>query len=385
MIETKPAPNALTVWSLMRGQTVLDVDLAAPWKRNGDTPFWLSRSSWGMAAMVDALAEAHKCPINVWIPEYFCDQAIWPMRQRAAVLHFYPVDREARPDWSRIELRGPGPTVFFLVHFFGHPSDGVRARQVCDAANALMVEDATQALGPAPGIGETGDLVFYSPWKFFEVPNGSLMLIWPRAGTWVEAISRAVEALGDKVAPGLQWARDAAISKIPRSDRRSRSFDGSVHGFFRDAATVPISKRPKASPVSKPILATIDIADVGRKRRENNSAIRAFFDGLPGWEPLVADPAQGPLRSVFRLDTPQRASDAHDALRRVGVVAEGWPTLPPEVDEADAQAAVLRRTVLNLPCHQGLTPSILVEALQEAETQMRTLKRFIRLSNRLRP
>jgi len=366
-IHTAPEPTFRSAFAIIRnGRLGLDTQAAQPWTRPGDKAIWLSRSSWGMAALVDALFEANDRAVTAWLPEYFCDQALWPMRQRQVVLRFYPVDRWARPEWNRIDIAGPGPTLFFLVHFYGHPSDGVQARSVCDATGALLVEDAAHALGPAKGIGEVGDFVFYSPWKFFEAPNGAAFVIRPRAVDWAAAIQKSVDKLGSSFAPGLGWVKNVAMLKVAHVDPK-RFSRGRPGDFFLDLSSRPMPPRPMASPIASMTLPAVDTSEARRRRQENDAAIREFFEGRPGWEPLIADPAPGPMRSVFRLDSPERASAAHDALRAVGVRAEGWPALPPEIVDPTSQAKLLRRTLLNLPCHQGLKPSALVEALRRAK------------------
>lgn len=362
MIETRPWMGARDLWSVL-SRPILpdDAKLARHWAQDGDRPFWFSRSSWGMAAVADALAEHLGRDVRVWVPEYFCDQALWPIRQQRTSFHFYPVDDRGRPAWERLDTKTAPPDLFLLVHFFGHASDDVQARAFCDQHGALLIEDATQVLGPDGVIGREGDFVFYSPWKFFPVPNGALMLVRPRARRWLEPVSRAMARLGTASSPGFQWLKQAALSKLPRAGAQS------IHGdFFGDPEVVEMPLRPRPSPVSKPVFASVNLADAGRRRRENDAATRAFFAGLPGWQPFDETPASGPIQSVFRLNSPELASAAHDALREVGVRVGSWPGLPPEVSDPQSHAVRLRRTVLSLPCHQELTPARLVDAFRRS-------------------
>jgi hypothetical protein len=365
VIATKPWFGLREVGSILSHPvTPPDARLAAQWAGEGDTPFWLSRSSWGMAALADAARAGLGRDVRVWLPEYFCEQALWPLRQRPVDLHFYPVDERARPDWGRIGKGEPPPDIFYLTHFFGHANDHAQARAFCDARGALLVEDGTQALGPDAVIGQHGDVVFYSPWKFFPVPNGALMLIRPRAAAWIEPVEQAIKALGAGVSPGLQWLKESALSHAP-GGRRGPGGAG-AGDYFIDPQIDAMPQRPRPSPVTKPVLATVSLAETGRRRRENDAAVREFCLALPGWQAFDPTPSQGPMRSVFRLDSPERADAAHAALRQAGVVAEGWPGLPPEVAAPTSQGVRLRRTVLNLPCHQDLTPGVLTGALQRS-------------------
>lgn len=362
MIETRPWMGARDLWSVL-SRPVLpdDAKLARPWALEGDTPFWLSRSSWGMAAVADALASEFDREVRVWVPEYFCDQALWPIRQQRTCFHFYPVDDRGRPDWARLDPTAARPDLFLLVHYFGHASDSAQARAFCDETGALLVEDATQALGPDAVIGREGDFVFYSPWKFFPVPNGALMLARPRAHARLDAVGQALARLGAARSPGFQWLKQAALSKVPRGGPRAIPGD-----FFGDPVVTAMPLRPMPSPVSKPVFAGVRLEETARRRRENDAAARSFFAGLRGWRPFDETPSSGPMQSVFRLDSPDRARAAHDALRAVGIRVGSWPGLPPEVSGPQSHAVQLRRTVLSLPCHQDLKPDRLTEVLRQS-------------------
>ncbi len=358
---TKPEPRAADVWNCVtRSIRFPRKSFAAAWSRPGDTPIWLSRSSWGMAAVADAVAEKLGREVNFWLPEYFCDQALWPLRQRRVALHFYPVDPHARPDWRQIEATKTPADLFLLVHYFGHSNDSTAARAFCDDRKCLLIEDAAQALGPYQNIGEAGDVVLYSPYKFFQVPNGALMMIRPRAAAWVEPISAAVARLGNASALGLKWMKG-----FVRPAREETNFH-TPEAFFFDPPTLPMGPKPKASPVSKPILSSVSLEEAAARRRQNDEAIRAYFRGQPGWEPLFREPSGAPMRTAFRVDSPERAASAFAALRTAGVRAEGWPTLPPEVRDPNSWAVKLRRTAMYLPCHQDLSLEAIHLALDQS-------------------
>jgi hypothetical protein len=342
-----------------------DGKLAAPWTRGGDEAIWLSRTSWGMAALADALAEKNGRDVRIWLPEYFCEQALGPMRERCTQFDFYPVDERGRPNWDSFPVDGPQPDLFFLVHFFGHASDHVEARRFCDETGALLVEDATQALGPDTVIGRVGDIVLYSPWKFFAVPNGAVMIIRPGAQQWLAPIRQAVANLGHRLSPGLQWLKQSLRARLWSS---ASAAPGCEEGdFFIDPHVDDMPQRPKPSPVSKPVLAGVDLKETGRRRRQNDAAIRDFFGDVPGWDPFDPVPAHGPLGSAFRLASPGDADRANSALRRAGLDAGGWPALPPEVANLHSSVGLrLRQTVLIVPCHQELAPKQIVDMLRSS-------------------
>jgi hypothetical protein len=342
--------------------------LCAPWRREGDFAFWLSRSAWSFAAIADALIATRQGRPVFLVPEYFCDTALGPLRQRAIDLRFYPVGADGWPDWTKIEAAGGRVDFFLLVHFFGHASNGARARQFCDARNAILVEDATHAMGPSPGIGESGDFVCYSPWKFFPIPNGAVLIRRPDCPLAPEPLIAAMHGLGDRSSPGLGWVRRSFSAACDRwLGRAPKSFP--ANDFFADPLATPMPQRPRAAFYAAQILMTYDVAEAARGRRENDAAIRRHFSGAVGLRPFAARP-DGPWRSVLRADGPESAARAHDALRAAGIEAECWPPLPPEVKGHESEAQRLRRTLVCLPCHQGFTPDQISEALRRSGVGM---------------
>jgi len=365
MIEAMPWPDLGDLLRLVSHPIPpRDEKLAQPWMLEGDRPTWLSRSSWGMAALARVVAEKTGREARIGLPEYFCEQALWPLRRERPLLHFYPVDERGWPDWEKLEGQGPPPDLFYLVHYYGHANDHARARAFCDRTGALLVEDATHALGPDSEIGLDGDVVFYSPWKFFPTPNGALMLVRPRGAALIAPLAAVLASMGRGVAPGLQWIKAAA--RLMAAGDRTGGWTRQASDFFRGLPIEPMAVRPLASPVSKPVLARQDLAEVARRRRENDAALRRRLLEIPGWAPFDPVPSQAPMRSAFRTQSPEQTAEAYVALRRAGIQADGWPTLPPEVLERGSSGVRLRRTVLNLPCHQGLTPERILAAVDRS-------------------
>ncbi|HEY3949447.1 hypothetical protein [Phenylobacterium sp.] len=372
MIDAKPWPDARDLWALLHNPLPDGRRLARAWSRDGDTPVWLSRSAWGMAALGAAMAARLGREVRVWLPDYFCGEALLPLRAQRATITFYPVDSRGRPDWAWLRAQPTAPDILFLVHFFGHASDGAEARRFCDAAGGLLVEDATHAIGPSNGIGVDGDVVFYSPWKFFQTPNGALMLLRPRAEAWAEPVGRALAGFGRAVSPGLQWLKQAVRTRAAGASRQGGFPASSPEDYFVDVEFESMPLRPRPSPVTGPWLAGVDLAAAAARRRANDAALRDYLADLPGCAPFDAEPAHGPLRSAFRLASPEQASAAYARLRAAGIEAQPWPGLPPEVTDPKSIAVQLRRTVLNLPCHQGLTPDELIAALERSGLKARS-------------
>jgi hypothetical protein len=313
------------------------------WMRPNDDAFVLSRTCWSMCALVEATSRLRGRPARVLLPEYFCDQTLWPLRHTPAKIEFYPIDSEMQPAFEQI---GAGPEtvdLFFLVHYFGNAIDASRARTFCDQIGAYLVEDATHAIGPIDGIGEMGDIVLYSPWKFFPIPNAGLMMVRPRAAPLRDTISIAVSGLGDSTAHGFNWIRQS----LERSLNSLLPGTPALRGEFADVtATVPLVMRPVPSPLAMRWLSTVNIEKIAKRRMANDRAVRKFFSSFPSCRPLFKNQASAPWRSTILFASPATAANVYAILRECGIEAEAWPPeLPSEVSNKFGNAFSIRSTL----------------------------------------
>ena len=62
--------------------------------------------------------------IIVWIPDYFCNSSLRPLRAFNVKLVFYPVNQKLEPDYKacRNLAENNPPDLFILVHYFGCPT-----------------------------------------------------------------------------------------------------------------------------------------------------------------------------------------------------------------------------------------------------------------------
>ncbi len=339
-----------------------DEALARPWRRGDEAAFWLSRGAWALQAIVLWWEKTRGARRPVfWLPDYFCNGSTAALRQGGARLVFYPLGTDLEPDWPACRERAATtpPDLFVLVHYFGRPADGPRARDFCRASGALLIEDAAHALGPAPGIGEVGDFVFYSPHKVLAVPDGSVLLM---TGGDTQAMGDVVTGLGDRPPAPWGWlakrlAQRAMPAALLRALTRRRG-----PAFADDPPYVPIAPTTAPSALARRLLARqADRLDAfARRRRENARALAKALEGRPGWRVLASDGEAAPYRLVLRCDD---AEAVFRQLRRRGCPVESWPDLPPEVlakPGAHAAAIALRGSLLLLPVHQTAEAESLV-------------------------
>ena len=182
MLTQAPLPTWLNLFRALLRRTPSDVALVAPWHREGEAAGWLSRSAWSLALI--ALWRTSRVPtrtVTVWLPDYFCNASLIPLRQTSVKLLFYPVTKAMEPDFSicrRLADAAP-PDIFVLVHYFGKPTSTASAVEFCKHHCAWLIEDAAHVLRPVNGVGNAGDFVLYSPHKHLPIPAGAVLVVRP--------------------------------------------------------------------------------------------------------------------------------------------------------------------------------------------------------------
>ena len=326
-----PLPGRRELWALIAGAAPDDATLAAPWIGDGDRPHFFSRAAFGLAAVV----AAHRAP-RLFLPDYFCNSATLPARERGARLVFYPIDEALSPDWAKVETLAAAakPDLFLQVHYFGFPTDLAPARAFCDRHGAALIEDAAHAVMPGSGIGHTGDYVLWSLHKHLAIPDGGLLVARNGApvatlpGPAPDAVAWLAKRLLQRGAPWL-------ASRLRRT----------APPFERDPD--PASPGPPAlSQAARRMIAASDPRRIADERIAGDLALRETID-LPPLLPM-SDGSWAPYRAVFRGN----ARD-YDRLAAAGLPVETWPDLAPEIRAAPgshATAVALRNSLLTVPC-----------------------------------
>ena len=364
MITMTPLPRWLDLSAaLLPGSGPDDGALAEPWRRGGEAAFWFSRSAWALQAIVLWWESLHGRRPSLWLPDYFCNHPTAPLRRSETRLVFYPVGDDLEPDWGEcrtMAAAGP-PDLFVLVHYFGLAADAGRARAFCDAEGALLIEDGAHALGPSAAIGGNGDFVFYSPHKLLALADGGLLLVRdPAQAQAMAAASNNTGWNGLRAPNWWPWTAKRMVQKILPAAVGGRLLRRRMLPFEEDPPFARLDQRTRITPLSRRMIAKasrqLDAAAAARRR--NAEALARSLDGLAGCRPLAGGEGGQetvPYRLVLRFDDPAAAAACYDDFRKLGLPAESWPDLPPEVlghPRRHATAIKLRRTQLLLPVHQ---------------------------------
>jgi hypothetical protein len=365
MITGVPVPSWRQLAALA-GRAPDPAALAAPWCRAGEQAIWFSRSSWSLHALAVAWMARHGRAPKVWVPDYFCNGSLDPLRRSGVELTFYPVIEALEADWGAcrvLAVSGP-PDLFLLPHYFGRPSAAAPARAFCDEVGALLIEDAAHGLRPTPAMGGHGDFVLWSPHKLLPVPQGGLLVCR-------HPDRLAIDVPGGAAPSIAPWLLKRLVQKVVPGRLLPTPGRSAPQRFADDPQAATQPETPRMAPGASILLAAAlqSLAEVERRRRDIALGLLPVLEQRSGWRCVVDPAVDTPYRLVMRCQSPALAAQRFSEYRAAGVPVEAWPDLADEVlsqPEKHADALLLRRTILCFPVHQGVVLGELVRRCRAA-------------------
>ena len=144
-IPSAPLPQ---VRDLLKGLTAPAFEGEA-WYGKGEGKYavrFYRRGSFALAAGVNAWRRAQgAAAVTLWVPDYFCNEALEPLRTATVSLRFYPIREDLTPDYGFLEDALPlaaHPQVFLLVHYFGFANSLDEASKFCQRHRVALLEDS---------------------------------------------------------------------------------------------------------------------------------------------------------------------------------------------------------------------------------------------------
>ena len=135
-----------------------------------------TRTSWIIFFLANY--KSLKSQATVWLPSYYCEEAIYLLRLSKINIFFYDIDKNFFPDFNSIKKleKNSKPDLIIFCHFFGKNCFHSIFKDLSIKYKAWLVEDATHVLSPENNIGNYGDFIVYSPYKFFPIPFGAIVV-----------------------------------------------------------------------------------------------------------------------------------------------------------------------------------------------------------------
>lgn len=302
-----------------------------------------SRARDGLAAGLRALGVGPGS--RVLVPAWHHGSEVQAVRTVGATCVFYAVGPDLAPDPAELEAlldKHHDVAALHLTHYLGFPQDAARWRGWCDRHGLLLVEDAAQAwLATLDGVrtGSVGDLSVWCLYKTYGLPDGAAVVGAPTTHGLPVAVGSVPLARRH-----ASWL--AQTTGRPRSRRHRAAYDADA-----DFATGVLAA---ASGATRRLLPRVVRQDAAGPRRAHYSCLLEIaghvvprpFDVLPaGAVPFVFPVAVRDKAAVL-------AAFADEGCRALDL----WSVPHGDLPVAEHQhAAWLRRHVVGLPVHQGLS------------------------------
>ena len=312
---------------------------------------------------------------RVLVPAYHCEAMVEPVLWAGAEPAFFNINEDLTVDMADLEARmGADVKAMLAVHYFGFEQDLAPVAELCAQRNVVLIEDCAHCFfgGDADRpIGSTGDFAIASLRKFFPLLEG---------GCLVSARSdlSGLHLRPDSLLSGLKgiyrmldratyYGRLPALAPVIHAVERARAKGTTVNGGGGEAAGVeptagdirfPREAAERGIPaLERLLLQRFNMDTLASRRVLSFRRIEAGLSGLPGCRPLrphghATAPYLFPLW-VDDLTTRFAAlEDAAIPMQRFGQ----FPWAGMNTDDFKV-AGALSRHVVQISCHQSLTPT----------------------------
>ncbi|MFE8597871.1 DegT/DnrJ/EryC1/StrS family aminotransferase [Archangium violaceum] len=327
---------------------------------------------------------------EVLMPAYHHGVEVEAVADAGATPRFYRVGSRWDVDVEDVERRiGPNTKALYLTHYAGFPGPAEEMRRIADKHGLPLIEDCALSLLSADGsvpLGTTGDIGIFCLYKTLPLPHGGALVVnGPRQYSLPEpptppitsTLSHTISALlqnlelrGGRFGRGLRgFIRSLGKGAVKAADIQ-RVATGTQH-FDRRHVDLGMS------PFARRIAQAQDLEAIVERRRRNY-----FF--LLGRLRDVSPPLFNQLPAgVSPLFYPLVVEDKAEVLARLharGIEAiDFWRHMHPACDaSAFPEVMQLRRSIVEIPCHQDLSPEVMAEvalAVRGALTQDRRTRK----------
>ena len=366
MITFAPLPRWKDLLKLLIPKKIDDEKLSAPWRRDGDKIVWFSRTAWSLQTIIvwweNVFPKKTPC---VWLPGYFCNQSLWPLRQTSARIVFYPILEDLTPDWEACERLAleKKPDIFILTHFYGLVSDVEFTHKFCTKYKSIMVEDAAHMLVPTQEVGKFCHFILYSPHKMFSLPHGALCVIRPSLTRYIHTMNaegkdfKDISNVNKYQSPlVIVWIIKKVIQKIMGN---YISKNKKIKSYEEDGTSSFMAPNKKMSYASKKLLYFMLTEIPGYIHHRQECA--KIWDDLLKENKVAVDRVFStkydiPYVAVYSSVNNDAQQIYYDLSKKKWPVSS-WPDLPPEIRASPNQhpsTIHFRNNMLIFPVHQTL-------------------------------
>ncbi len=310
-----------------------------------------------------------KKQVVCWVPDYFCAETLGKLKEDWLLFVYYPVNRTLEPEWSVLKgiYGGENPDFFLFVHYFGVRCDVERARQFCDKAGCLLIEDCAHVLYPHEKVGVRGDFAIYSPHKSLGISDGAVLCVNETKAfdkkEITEQLNRQYDTL-DARGRTLLWRIKRAAQLVTHKGG-TIPYTSGVHFGEPVEKAYPEERISKYAEKLLRAYSKTMFAETAYKKRLNLDMYDFLLkEECPELRQIVDEKTECPYYAVFSIENVKNKDELLKNLLRKGYLLRSWPDLPlalkkePELHQA---AFDLSQNMLCLPIHAQTNPQELVK------------------------
>jgi perosamine synthetase len=310
---------------------------------------------------------------EVLVPAYHHGVEIEALVDAGATVKFYRVGKRWDVDLEDVERQITSKTkALYLVHYAGFPGPVAEMKALAEKHGLPLIEDCALSLLSADGerpLGSTGDVGIFCLYKTLPVPNGGAMVINgakgyaipeppapPTTSTFSHTISALLQNLELRGGGFGRFVRSAVRGmgrRTVKTAKIERVATGTQH-FNRAHVDLGMS------PLTRRIALAQDLAKIVELRRRNYFYLMGRLRDVS--TPLFHQLPPGTCPLFYPLIVDDKA-EVMARLRARGIESiDFWRYFHPACEASRfPEVAELRRTVLEIPCHQDLSPEVMAK------------------------
>ena len=355
--------------------SVDDNKILAPWLKGDDFGFLLSRSAWSLSIIAQIRHLVTKSEVCVWLPDYFCNSSIAPLRELDTNLVFYPILDDGSPNievCNELLNQYSSPDLFIVVHYFGYLVDLKETSEFVEAHKSWLIEDAAHILLPNEKLGIYSHYLIFSPHKFLPIPQGAILVV-KRDKLKKEynlkplqfqscyedlLINTKKNNLID-----LTWVMKRSLQKLGFNNPLRKKENFSSDEFIMDTKKFIY---PEMTGFSKKLLSLLveSFDQEIRARKENYENWKVSMKKAFQESKEIFIQSDNLLPYVLGLTFPNesKAQEVFLYLQNLRIPVSSWPDLPPEIianSEDHNLAITLRQSSIFLPVHKSISSELI--------------------------
>jgi perosamine synthetase len=320
---------------------------------------------------------------EILMPSYHHGVEVEALLDAGAKLRFYRIGARMEVDLADVERKiGPETAALHLTHFAGFPGPAREMKALAEKHGLLFIEDCAHAMltrVDRQPLGQHGDVSLFCLYKGLPVPNGGAIVVNnprlpdldeptppPASSTFSLMASSMLRRLALRGgAPGRALRRLAL--RMGKGTLRASKIEPVLTGtehFNRDHLGLGMTR------LALRIALSHDLDHVRKRQRRNYLFLEERLRDLV--PPLFPSLPRGVSPFFYPLVVEDSKATVTQLLARGIEAVEFWRGPHPACDVSDfPEVAWLRRSVVEIPCHQDIPLRILhriAEAVREVLT-----------------